>query len=147
MIIKEIENKIHTQIPMTKLMKLELKDLNETQLITTAPLDINVNDKGTAFGGSLNSITIISSWCMAYYLSKKLNIENTSIVIFKNETKFIRPVTKDIVCTTFIPNEEEQNSLKSKINTKNSASIKIHSQIIENDKVCVDFYGVYIIKT
>lgn len=147
MIIKEIQNKIHTQIPMTKLMKLELKEINNNSLITKAPLDINVNDKGTAFGGSLNSITIISSWCMTYFLSKKLNIENPNIVIFKNETKFIRPVTKDIICTTFIPNEEELNTLKSKLHTKNSGSIKIHSQIIENDKVCVDFYGIYVIKT
>jgi thioesterase domain-containing protein len=146
-IIKEIQNKIHTQIPMTKLMKLELKEINNNSLITKAPLDINVNDKGTAFGGSLNSITIISSWCMTYFLSKKLNIENPNIVIFKNETKFIRPVTKDIICTTFIPNEEELNTLKSKLHTKNSGSIKIHSQIIENDKVCVDFYGIYVIKT
>jgi|TARA_R110002033_G_scaffold20278_5_gene51323 thioesterase domain-containing protein len=146
MIIEEIQNKIHTQIPMTKLMKFELKNLDENSLLTTAPLDINVNDKGTAFGGSLNSITIISSWCMAYYLSKKFNLENPSIVIFKNETKFIRPVTKDIICTTFIPNEEEQNTLQTKINTKNSGSIKIHSQIIEEGKVCVDFYGIYVIK-
>lgn len=146
MMIKDIENKIHTQIPMTKLMQLELKSIDNSSLITTAPLDINVNDKGTAFGGSLSSITIMSSWCLAYYLSKKFNIENPNIVIFKNETKFIRPVTRDIICTTFIPNEEELNNLKSKLETKNSGSIKIHAQIIEDEKVCVDFQGVYVIK-
>ena len=144
--IKDIENKIHTQIPMTRLMQLELKSIDDKSLVTTAPLHINVNDKGTAFGGSLSSITIISSWCIAYYLSKKINIENPNIVIFKNETKFIRPVTRDIICTTLIPNEEEVNNLKLKIETKNSGSIKIHAQIIEDEKVCVDFQGVYIIK-
>ncbi|WP_428025777.1 YiiD C-terminal domain-containing protein [Arcobacter sp.] len=147
MIIKEIENKIHTQIPITKLMQLKLKSIDNSCLITTAPLDININDKGTAFGGSLNSITIMSSWCLAYYLSKKLNLENPNIVIFKNETKFIRPVTKDIICTTFIPSEEELKSLESKLEIKGSGSIKIHAQVIEDGKVCVDFQGVYVIKT
>ncbi len=146
MIIEEIQNKIHTQIPMTKLMQLELLSIDKNSLITTAPLKINVNDKGTAFGGSLSSIAIISSWCMAYYLSKRLNIENPNIVIFKNETKFIRPVTKDIICTSFIPNQEELSNLEVKLKTKNSASIKIHAQIIEDEKVCLDFQGLYVIK-
>ena len=144
--IKEIQNKIHTQIPITKLMKVKLEKLDQTKLITTAPLNINTNDKGTAFGGSLNTLTIISSWSMAYYLSKKYNIVNPNIVIFKNETKFIRPVTKDIICTTFIPNKEELEKLEIKLKMKNSASIKIHSKIIEDGKVCVDFKGIYIIK-
>jgi len=38
------------------------------------------------------------------------------------------------------------DNLKLKIETKNSGSIKIHAQIIEDEKVCVDFQGVYIIK-
>ena len=146
MVIEEIQNKIHTQIPMTKLMQLELKSIDNTTLITTAPLNINVNDKGTAFGGSLSSIAIISSWCMAYYLSKKLNIGESNIVIVNNETKFLRPVTKDIICTTFIPKKEEIKILESKLEIKNSGTIKIYAQIIENEEICVDFRGTYYIK-
>ncbi|PLY08974.1 MAG: thioesterase [Arcobacter sp.] len=144
--IKDIENKIHTQIPMTRLMQLELKSIDNTRLITTAPLHINVNDKGTAFGGSLSSITIISSWCIAYYLSKKLNLEDSNIVIVKNETKFLRPVTKDIICTTYIPKDEDIKILKSKLEIKNSGTIKINAQVIENKEICVDFRGTYYIK-
>lgn len=146
MILQEIQNKIHTQIPMTKLMQLKLKEINNDFLITQAPLNINVNDKGTAFGGSLSSIAIISSWCMAYYLSKQFNLDNSSIVIVNNETKFLRPVTKDIICTTFIPKEEELKILHSKLEVKNSGTIKIYAQIIENEKICVDFRGTYYIK-
>ena len=146
MTIQEIENKIHTQIPMTKLMKLQLKSLDNSKLITTAPLDINVNDKGTAFGGSLSSIVIISSWCMAFYLSQKFKIDKSNIVIVKNETKFLRPVTKDIVCNSFIPKNEEIDDLKSKLDKKNSGSIVLSAQIIEDEKVCVDFKGTYLIK-
>ena len=146
MTIQEIENKIHTQIPMTRLMKLQLKSLDNSKLITTAPLDINVNDKGTAFGGSLSSIVIISSWCMAFYLSQKFKIDKSNIVIVKNETKFLRPVTKDIVCNSFIPKNEEIDDLKSKLDIKNSGSIVLSAQIIEDEKVCVDFKGTYLIK-
>jgi len=144
--IKEIQNKIHTQIPMTKLMQVELKTLDDIKLITTAPLNININDKGTAFGGSLNTLTIISSWCMAYYISKKFNINDSSIVISKNETKFLRPVTKDIICNTFVPQKDELSQLKLSLDKKSRGSIIINAQIVEDEKVCVNFKGTYIIK-
>jgi len=144
--IKEIQNKIHTQIPMTKLMQVELKTLDDITLITTAPLNININDKGTAFGGSLNTLTIISSWCMAYYISKKFNINDSSIVISKNETKFLRPVTKDIICNTFVPQKDELSQLKLSLDKKSRGSIIINAQIVEDEKVCVNFKGTYIIK-
>lgn len=141
-----LEEKLHSQIPMTRLMKLTIKSLDNTKMVTKAPLDININDKGTAFGGSLSSMTIISSWSLCYLLAKEIGIEEPNIVIFKNETKFLRPVTKDILCHTFKPTAEELEALKTKIKEKGSGSIKIYSQIIENEKVCVDFEGTYVIK-
>ena len=56
------------------------------------------------------------------------------------------PVTKNITCHTFKPSKEEIEILKQKLENKKSASIKIKSQIIENDEVCVDFLGYYVIK-
>ena len=43
--IKELENKLHTQIPLTKLMELKIINYDEELLKTTAPLSININDK------------------------------------------------------------------------------------------------------
>lgn len=141
-----LEEKLHSQIPMTRLMKLSVKSLDETKLVTKAPLQININDKGTAFGGSLSTMTIISAWSLCYLIAKELNIEEANIVIFNNETKFLRPVTKDILCHTFRPSQEEIEELKAKIAQKGSGSIKLYSHIIEDEKVCVDFEGTYVIK-
>ena len=59
--INELQNKLHNEIPLTKMMELKIQDYNEKELITMAPLNININDKGTAFGGSLSTMTIISA--------------------------------------------------------------------------------------
>ena len=144
--INELQNKLHSQIPMTKLMNLKIEDYNDKELITTAPLDININDKGTAFGGSLSTITIISAWSLCWLISKELGFDSNNIVIIKNETSFRKPVTKDITCHTFKPSKEDIEILKQKLEKKKSASIKILSQIIEDDEVCVDFIGYYVIK-
>jgi thioesterase domain-containing protein len=144
--IQELQNKLYNEIPLTKMMELQIKDYNINELITTAPLEPNINDKGTAFGGSLSTLSIISAWSLCWLISKELGFDSNNIVIIKNETSFRKPVTNDIICHTKKPSLQEIEILKQKLENKKSASIKIESQIIEDGKICVDFVGYYVIK-
>lgn len=146
LMIKQLEEKLHKNIPLTKFMDFKIINYDDKELITTAPLDININDKGTAFGGSLATITIISAWSICWLISKELKVSSDNIVVIKNEHSYKRPVTKNIVCKTFKPSIEEIQNLKEKLLNKRSASIKIKSHIIENEEICVDFVGFYVIK-
>lgn len=144
--IDKLQEKLHKEIPLTKVMDIQVDKYNDKELITKAPLEININDKGTAFGGSLSTMTIISSWSMCWLISKELGYDSKNIVVIKNENSYKKPVTKEIFCYTQKPNKEEIQTLKSKLETKGSASIKISSKIVEDDDICVDFSGTYVIK-
>ncbi|MFY4805739.1 thioesterase domain-containing protein [Aliarcobacter butzleri] len=144
--IKILENKLHNEIPLTKFMDLKITKYDEKELITLAPLNKNINDKGTAFGGSLATLTIISGWSICWLISKELEINSENIVVIKNEHSYRKPVTKELICHTKRPTKDEIENLKNKLLLKKSASIKISSQIIEDDEVCVDFTGYYVIK-
>ena len=146
LLINELQKKLHNEIPLTKIMNIQIQTYDEKELITTAPLDMNINDKGTAFGGSLSTMTIISSWSLCWLISKELGFDSKNIVVIKNENSYKKPVTKDIVCYTQKPSQQEIATLKEKLQTKKSASIKINSIIIENNETCVEFQGYYVIK-
>jgi len=145
-VIQKLQTKLHTEIPLTKFMQLNVCEYTKQQLITTAPLDRNINDKGTAFGGSLSTMTIISSWSLCWLISQELGFDSKNIVVIKNENSYFKPITKDIVCYTKKPTNDEIETLKQKLEKKGSASIKIKSQIIEDENVCVEFEGIYVIK-
>ena len=144
--IKILENKLHNEIPLTKFMDLKITKYDEKELITIAPLNKNINDKGTAFGGSLATLTIILGWSICWLISKELEINSENIVVIKNEHSYRKPVTKELICHTKRPTKDEIENLKNKLLLKKSASIKISSQIIEDGEVCVDFTGYYVIK-
>lgn len=144
--LEKLENKLHKQIPLTKLMQLQVKSLDEKELITTIPLDVNINDKGTAFGGSSNALTIISGWSVCILLSQEMGFNDTMIAIIKNESSFRAPINKDLICHTYLPTKEEIKKLKEKLVSKGSSSLKIKSQVIQDEKICLDFQGTYIIR-
>ncbi|WP_301343702.1 thioesterase domain-containing protein [Aliarcobacter butzleri] len=144
--IKILENKLHNEIPLTKFMDLKITKYDEKELMTIAPLNKNINDKGTAFGGSLATLTIISGWSICWLISKELEINSENIVVIKNEHSYRKPVTKELICHTKRPTKDEIENLKNKLLLKKSASIKISSQIIEDGEICVDFTGYYVIK-
>ena len=146
MLINELQEKLHNEIPLTKLMNIKIEEYNDKELITSAPLDININDKGTAFGGSLSTITIISSWSLCWLISKELGFDSKNIVVIKNENSYRKPVSKNIICYTKKPSKEEISILKDKLESKKSASIKIYSKIIEADEICFEFEGYYVVK-
>lgn len=144
--LKHLENKIHTEIPMTKLMKLNLDSISEKHLTTHAPLDININDKGSAFGGSLSSIAIISSWCLVRLVCDELEIDDCDILVIKNESSFKRQVSKDIFCECLLPTNEDKKILLEKYQVKDSASIKVEATIKEDNEICMTYSGIYVVK-
>jgi len=141
-----LEKKLHNEIPMTKYMELKIDSIDENRLITTIPLKPNINDKGTGFAGSLSTLVTISAWSSCFLEVTKLGYEKSMIAIIKSDTSYKAPVTKDMKCITTIPSKEEIEILSKKLKEKGSASLKVISQIVEDEKICVYFEGIYVIK-
>ena len=51
-------------IPMVRAMQVGVGDIEPSRLQLTAPLSINLNDKGCAFGGSLVSLMTLAGWAL-----------------------------------------------------------------------------------
>ncbi|WP_321314938.1 YiiD C-terminal domain-containing protein [Halarcobacter sp.] len=144
--LEDLQKKLYSEIPLTKYMQLKFTLVNEESLISTAPLTPNINDKGTAFAGSLSTLVTISAWSVCYLIVKKLAYKNAMIAVIKSDTSYRAPVTDTLNCETIFPKEEEIELLKDKLKKKKSASIKINSNIFQDDTLCVEFKGVYVIK-
>ena len=84
--IKSLQDFLYSHIPLTKEMRLELVSFNESTLTAKAPLLPNINDKGSAFGGSSSALMIISAWSLIKLCCDTHQI-NADIVIHENHTQ------------------------------------------------------------
>ncbi len=63
-----------------------------------APLDKNLNDKGTGFAGSLSSILTLSGWALITRELQEVGI-SANVMVVTSETEFTAPVTGDFTAT------------------------------------------------
>lgn len=59
-----LEAFFHASIPLTLAQGLRVAELTPTNVELRAPLALNVNDKGCAFGGGLGSLLTLAAWSL-----------------------------------------------------------------------------------
>lgn len=138
----ELQKKLHTQIPPTKTLEFRVETIDDHALCMSAPLQTNINDKGTAFGGSIASLCTITGWSLCWVLSKYLEVE-CDMVVYESSMNYYRPITKDFTAEVKVPCGAEIENIKAKLQEKNKASIELEVLINENMKECVKYVGKY----
>lgn len=140
-------------LPITQFMGLDVESYDGDTLILTAPLEPNINDKQTAFGGSLYNTAVMACWGMIYLKTQEKNIACNQVVI-EGSMKYIAPVDGRIRAICHAPSEEELTSLFDHFERKGKARISLEAAIYNDtfvkkidpkSKPAVKFSGQYVI--
>lgn len=143
--IKHLQNVLHTEIPLTKAIGIEVKQFTDLSLTLSAPITNNLNHKCTAFGGSLYSVSVLSGWGLIYLALKQHQLSG-HIVIQESNTKFIKPVEKDIIARAAFQSVEQRDKLLAMYRRKGIARITLESDILTDDNtIGVKFKGTYVV--
>ena len=94
---KQLQQKIHSTIPISEKMGYEIVDISETAIETRAPLQLNINIHNTGFAGSLYSIAALTAWSLCHH-NIALHKLDTSLVIAKASIEYYKPVESAIEC-------------------------------------------------
>lgn len=82
-------------MPPVRAMQLRLEGYADGQLQLTAPLAVNVNDKGNAFGGSLASVLTLSGWALVS-LRLRLAGHDAEVYVADSNLRYLAPVYEDL---------------------------------------------------
>lgn len=138
-----LESTIITKIPMAKEMQIRVAGYDRNTLVLQAPLAPNVNDKGTAFGGSLYSLAVLTGWGL---LSIKLKEENLAgdVVIHESNVSYRLPVTGDLEARCTIPGDPEYGRFVEDFRVTGKGRISLDVRIMRGSRVAVQFSGSYV---
>ena len=141
--LRETEDFLHRQIPITAAMgvRVESWDAGE-QLTLTAPLGLNHNHLGTAFGGSLAAIATLAGYA---FLWLELGDRAAHVVIAESSLAYRRPVKEEIRAICRRPEGGSLAAFKATFAQAGKARLRL-DLIIENadGAVAVEFGGTFV---
>ncbi len=138
-----LQNYLHQQIPLAHSMGIEVKECSERMLILTAPLLINKNDKGTAFGGSLAAALTLAGWAVTYVTLQRLGLEATTL-LRRSKIDYMKPIQDELLIIANMPNEASVYRFKQDLLEKGKARWDLGARAETKHELAVDFVGTYV---
>jgi thioesterase domain-containing protein len=144
--IQELEQTLHDEIPITKQLGITVLCYKEATLALSAPLEANINHKGTAFAGSINAVTTLAGWGLLWLLLREARL-SAKIVIQESNIRYRHPITQDMVATCRAPDAAHLEPFFLTLQRRGMARVELHAHIWQGEQLAVEFDGRYVVTT
>ena len=138
---RRMEELFYGKIPITRALGVRVEEYDGRRLVLTAPLRENVNHLGTAFGGSLNALAVLSGYGLLWL---ELRDAECHIVIRESSIHYDRPVRGDIRAVCVRPDEEAMEAFKRQFRQKGKARIVLEATVEDEGVTAVRFRGTFV---
>lgn len=141
---QQLQAVLHSEIPLTRHMGIEVLQYTGLGLSLAAPLENNINHKCTAFGGSLYSLAVLSGWGLVYLKLKEQGMSG-HIVIQESHTRFIKPVDQGLESRCSFESEQQVQRFLTMYRRKGLARVELQTRIRSGAADGVVFSGRYVV--
>jgi len=129
-------------IPLARAMALRVVQIDECGVALSLPLPPNINDKGTAFGGSLASALILAGWSLPRLLLHRAGIA-ANLVIGHCELRFLLPVDGDFEVRCHWPNAAVADGFVRKLEASDRAGMTLQPEAVFRGQVAATLSAKY----
>jgi len=140
-VLRETTEFLHREIPLTRAMGVRVAACDGARLVLEAPLALNHNHLGTAFGGSLSAVATLAGYALLWL---ELRDRSAHVLIQKSTIKFRRPVRGDLRAVCRTPGAAALATFRGDFARKGKARLVLRVQIEDGGKTAVDFEGTFV---
>lgn len=134
--------RVRHEIPLTTAMQLAVEDYDGHTLVLRLPLPPNINDKGTAFAGSITALGSIAGWCLLTLWSER-EIGAVQVAIFDAHFSFRKPLRGDFTATASMPVPEDCKSLKYAVTRRGKGKVTLKVLLADAEGVAATLTAAY----
>ncbi len=129
-------------IPLTRAIGVRVTNYDGKLLELSAPLAPNVNDKGTAFGGSISCLLTLAAWGVVWIACARAKVP-CDIVIHKGNITYNKPVQVDLHAVCPIPPRAQMQKFIKRLKKKGRARIGLRSELVAEGDIMTLFECQY----
>ncbi|HEY4646420.1 MAG TPA: thioesterase domain-containing protein [Steroidobacteraceae bacterium] len=138
----QLENRILSDIPLARHIGMRVVQFDGHTLVLSAPLAVNSNHKGTAFGGSLFSLAVLAGWGLITLKLAERGVEG-ELVIQESRVSYLLPVTGELVARASLPDDQALNRFLTAVDRYRKGRIRLNVSIEQGGRKAVRFEGTF----
>ena len=139
---QELNDYLTRHVPLFRAMQARVEHSDANRLALTAPLEPNLNDKGTAFGGAMAAIAALTGWAITT-ITLRDHGETAEIVIIDSTLKFLRPVRETIVAECVPPDAAAVETFIDRYRQRGKARWTVDVVVRADGEPAMTFKGHY----
>jgi len=140
---RALELYLHRHIPLSKAMGVAVVGCDEEGITLSAPLGPNLNHRGTAFGGSVSSLAVLSAWTLLHVRLGAAGLPSR-IVIQRNEFTYLKPIDGEFTALCRLPVPAVWNRFLTTLRRRGKARIALAAEVRYGTVEAGRFEGDYV---
>src|SRR6202035_553905 len=124
-----LQNRIVGEFSLAKHIGIIVESADDAGVVLRAPLAANANYKGTAFGGSLYSVAVLTGWAWVtrYLAARGLAAD---AVIQESSVRFLAPVRGELRASVAAPPDAQIDRFRKMLQRAGRGRIRLRVEII-----------------
>ena len=137
-----LQNRIVGEFVLARHIGIIVESADDSAVVLRAPLAPNANYKGTAFGGSLYSVAVLTGWAWVtrYLAARDLPAD---AVIQESNVRFLAPVHGELRASAAAPTDAQIDKFRKMLQRAGRGRIRLRVEIIYDQTLAALFEGVF----
>jgi thioesterase domain-containing protein len=137
-----LQQRIAVEFALAKHIGIVVESADDAGVVLRAPLAPNANYKGTAFGGSLYSLAVLTGWAwVTRYLAARGVAADA--VIQDSHTRFLVPVEGELTARAAAPSAVQIDKFRKMLQRAGRGRIRVRVEIHYGEALATLFEGVF----
>ena len=138
-----LESYLHTHIPLTRAMCVQVISIAVDGVTLGAPLAPNTNHHGTAFGGSGATLATLAAWSLLHLRLIAAGVPSDE-VIQSSTMDYLTPIHSDFTAVARLENGADWDGFVATLRRRGRARIGIEAELVADDRLAGRFHGRFV---
>lgn len=139
----ELQAYLHTHIPLSRAMDVEVLEATPESIVLTAPLEPNVNHRGTAFGGSIATLATLAGWSLL-----RVRLDDYEplphLVIQRSSMDYLAPIEGCFSARTHYPAGADWSDFLRQLETRGRARLSLDVEVFADKRLTARMSGAFV---
>lgn len=140
---QQLQEYLHTHIPLSAAMGVEVCSASDAEVVLGAPLGPNINHRETVFGGSVSALAILAAWSLLHVRLSDAGL-SCRIVIQRNSVDYDAPLPSAFFAKTLPVSDEAWQRFGDTLAKRGRARITITCVVEAEGQPAARFEGAFV---